>query len=456
MARHADDTRNRGVAGWIIGSVGRRRGAGRRRHRLLRLPAQRRVGRGRHRLYRARRPSRWSPVRRLPRCPRSPTPTTPTRPAARGTCVSVQVSALSSAETVDALLAGWTNQAVPQPAVWVADTAPTSPRSRPARPSLVAGHSETVWATSPVVLAVTAPGGRLRCPTDLAWADLPTATDGDRRASRSPATVGSAWRSADPRTDLGTSFALESVIGSAAVRCSPIRWQRPPVRSPTLAGNSARTDGHRRAARRPVVRIRRVHRASGAGDPGHGVRRVRRQRGSLRAVYPSGPTVSAELLPIALTAPWLDRTQIDAATTFLAYLRSAPASTAAAGRRLADADRHAARRVRRHRPNGGDSPHSPPPAPTCGRRWPWRSACPRRRPGRRRPRRPDQGPERHGRGDAGGPADDRIEPRLRARAERGQFCQGSAPVAQPDDAADQLTAARPPGSDSPGPASPAG
>ena len=326
MARHADDTRNRGVAGWIIGSsiAGVVLVAALIAYFVfLRNDASDGADTG---------CSGSSTVQVVagasaPALSQIADAYNATRPAARGVCVSVQVSALPSSDAADALLAGWTNEAVPPPAIWVADTGADVTAVESGAAELVAGHSETVWASSPVVLAVS----HLEAdsvPADLAWAGLPAATDsdngvtlaGDRRLSLA---LG------DPRTDLGTAFALESVVGSGSADAAvqPDQVTSAAGALSTLAGQSARTAdvagllddvsaGSGTFTALPVLEAQiAVYNAADGND-------------SLRAVYPAGPTVSAELLPIALTAPWLDRTQVDAATTFLSYLRSAPAVTA--------------------------------------------------------------------------------------------------------------------------------
>ena len=320
MPRHADDTRSRGVAGWIIGTavavvvlvaavVGY--------VVVLNDDDADSVNTG---------CSGASTLRVVagaaaPALAKIADEYNATRPIARDTCVSVQVSALASGETVDALLGGWTNQAEPPPAIWVADTLADVTAVEGEGGDLVAGHSETVWATSPVVLAVSGLQAD-SVPADLGWKDLPTATDsqtgvalsGNRRLSLALA---------DPRTDLGTAFALESTVGTgSAVQVADVTAAAGQL--DTLAGNSARTEdiggllddlaaGSGAFTALPVLETQVAAFDATAGNEG------------VRAVYLTGPTVAAELVPIALTAPWLDRTQIDAASTFLAYLRSAEA-----------------------------------------------------------------------------------------------------------------------------------
>ena len=350
MARHADDTRNRGVAGWIIGSsiAGVVLVAALIAYFVfLRNDASEGADTG---------CSGSSTVQVVagasaPALSQIADAYNATRPAARGVCVSVQVSALSSADAADALLAGWTNQAVPPPAIWVADTGADVTAVESGAAELVAGHSETLWASSPVVLAVS----HLEAdsvPADLAWTGLPAATDsdngvtlaGDRRLSLA---LG------DPRTDLGTAFALESVVGSGSADAAvqPDQVTSAAGALSALAGQSARTAdvagllddvsaGSGSFTALPVLETQiAVYNAADGND-------------SLRAVYPAGPTVSAELAAHrahrALAGPH--------AGGCGHHVPQLPAVRARgdrrAGRWLADSDRHSPGRRRRHRPNG--------------------------------------------------------------------------------------------------------
>src|SRR3954453_14307917 len=108
MARHAEDTRNRGVAGWIIGSsiAGVVLVAALIAYfAFLRNDASDAADTG---------CSGSSTVQVVagasaPALSQIADAYNATRPSARGVCVSVQVSPLPSADAADALSTGWTN-----------------------------------------------------------------------------------------------------------------------------------------------------------------------------------------------------------------------------------------------------------------------------------------------------------------------------------------------------------
>jgi Bacterial extracellular solute-binding protein len=243
-----------------------------------------------------------------------------TRPASRGTCTTVQVSAVTSTMSADALLASWSTEGTPKPAVWVADSAADVAALQAASPELVAGHSDTPVAVSPVVLAA-AVDDATQFPASFQWPELARAVrpnsgfvlPGGRQLS---VTFG------DPRTELASALALQSMIGAA--RTTPLTVDdvaavRAELRSlSAIAGTSAPTGEVLDA----VAGAQAEYTVVPALEATVALFNRFAEGAKLQAVYLAGPTAIATLLPIAVSADWVEAPQADGASAFIAYLKS--------------------------------------------------------------------------------------------------------------------------------------
>ena len=322
MARHADDTRRRGIAGWLVATVvGTVVAVALLVGYLVFLRSDAGTGvvatgcTGSATIDVAAGASQ-------PAIAAVADAYNATKPAARGTCLTVAVSTVASATAAPALVANWANQAAPPPAVWIADSSADVDAVAASDASIVAGHTATPVATSPVVLAVRDDDAK-RLPAGFSWKDLPAATDPDRGVQLAEGKT-LTLALGDPRDDLPTASALESMVAATggnggAVSATQVGIAAKDLRD--LTDRSAHTsdlddlldDLAGGAAAFTALPALEAH-----------VAWFDRQSGSaaLRAVYPAGQTTDAQLLPIALTAGWLDQTELEGASAFLGFLRS--------------------------------------------------------------------------------------------------------------------------------------
>ena len=238
-----------------------------------------------------------------------------TRPEARSTCVSVAVTALPGAAAVTALAGGWRGQASPAPGLWIPDSAADVAALDAARPAMTAGHPTQALATSPVVLAV-----RESPATPVSWASLAAGS------------AGLVPGIADPVTNRASAAALQSLVRGASGRpTAAVAIDAAAVRSavPALtrlaAGSAtapATTDLALTALAAGCTRFTAVPVMESALATFNAAKGT-----SLTAVYPTGPTVADQIVPIPLTADWVSNAMSDATAAFDAYLGD-PAGTA--------------------------------------------------------------------------------------------------------------------------------
>lgn len=234
-----------------------------------------------------------------------------TKPVARSTCVSVSVTTMTGSTAVQALAGGWLGQRTPAPGLWIADSAADVAALDAAKPALTAGHPTQGLAGSPVVLAV-----RRAASGAVSWASLASGSGGflvgigDPVANRaSAAALQSLLRGAS-----GTPAAV-SVIDAATVAAAEPVFARLAGGSATVPATTdlALTDlstGNTTYTAVPVLesdlaRFNSTHQTS------------------LTAVYPTGPTAGAQVMPIPLTASWISNAMSDAAAAFNGYLGDA-------------------------------------------------------------------------------------------------------------------------------------
>ncbi len=263
-----------------------------------------------------------------------------TDPEARGTCVRAHVTAIPSRTVSAGLAAGWTGLADPEPAVWIPDTTAALAEIATAAAGLIAGHSDSVVAASPVVLAVADPPGGpvgVARTADFSWSDLMTATDpnaGPKLVDGRPVTLALG----DPRVDAATAYALESMlagqlggaaltaadVGAASGRLAALMSRSALSRSTDGLLNDLAT-GSAAFNAVPVLESQLVQYNGRAAK-------------KLHALYPTGPTTGDELTAIGISASWLSATEIAGATDFVRYLSSAPglAALQGAGLRVAE------------------------------------------------------------------------------------------------------------------------
>lgn len=244
-----------------------------------------------------------------------------TGPEARGRCLSAQVSQVDAAQVVAALPTGWSGQASPPPVVWIPDTPAAVAAVAATSPDIVAGYNDLVIASSPVVLAVT--GGQAPA-TFPSWSELltavadgaaPTLTDG---TPLTPAL-------GDPRLDPATAYALESMVAVGDTVVTTAEVTAATARLAALAGRSAVSSTAADllddlAAGSPTFSAVPALEATVAAFNA-------RAATPLQVVRPSGPTAGDQLTAIALSASWVDVDEADGAAAFISYLRS-PAAAA--------------------------------------------------------------------------------------------------------------------------------
>lgn len=327
MARHADDTRNRGVAGWLFATViavlalvaaitayfiflGSDSGSGTVDNGCS-GSTQIEVAAG-------------GSVAAITKAADA---FNASKPEARGSCVIAHVTAQASTQVADGLINGWSGQANPEPAIWIPDNLADLGQVAAAAPSVIAGHTETPFASSPVVLAVRAIDAA-GFPTSLRWSALPAATSGDAGVQLS---AGRPLKVAlgDPRRDPATGYALLSVLaGATTAPAEPLSIATvtgAATELATLTRQSAVSDstagllddlatGTLSFTAIPVLEATLAAFNSSASA-------------RLVAVYPQGPAGGDQLTAVGVTASWVDATELEGATAFVAYL-SSPAGAA--------------------------------------------------------------------------------------------------------------------------------
>lgn len=321
MGRHGDDTRRRGVAGWLIAtSVGVVVALAAGITWIVFLNSDSGAGvvdttcTGRTRIDIATgdaAPGLQAVVAAF----------NATGPEARGRCVTAQVNRVAAAQVAAALPGGWAGQASPPPVVWIPDTPADVAAVAATAPDLVAGYNDTVIASSPVVLAVTSGQAPAVAP---AWTALLTAANGEPAPTLAGGTP-VVLALGDPRSDPATAYALESMVatGTDAVTTAAVQAAAAPLTD--LAGRAALSStasdllddlagGSTTFTAVPALEATVAAYNVDAQAP-------------LQVVRPTGPTAGDQLTALALSASWVDVDEAEAAATFLGYLRS-PAAAA--------------------------------------------------------------------------------------------------------------------------------
>ncbi len=246
---------------------------------------------------------------------------TATGPAARGRCLSAQVSTVSAAQVAAALPTGWTDLASPPPVVWIPDTPAYVAAVAAVAPDLVAGYNDSVIASSPVVLAMT----RGRAPTTIpSWSELLTAladSTSPTLADGTPITLGLG----NPRLDPATAYALESMLAPEMTAVTSADVAGAADRLANLAAHSAVSSS-------AGDLLNDLARGSSAFNAVPALEATvagynATATAPLEVVRPVGPTAGDRLTAIAISAPWVDVDEAEGAAAFLSYLRS-PAAAA--------------------------------------------------------------------------------------------------------------------------------
>lgn len=241
------------------------------------------------------------------------------RPEARGSCLTAHVNAIDSTQVAAGLIRGWSGQANPEPAVWVPDNLADLASVAAVMPGLVAGVNDTPLAGSAVVLAV-APASAAGFTAGFSWADILTADiEGSPAvlADGSPVTLALG----DPRVDRATGYALESMIatdpaspvtvevvgGATPALAALTSWSAVSASTAGLLDDLARGSSTFNAV--PVLEATLV-----AFNRAHG--------NILQAIYPSGPTAGEQLTAVGLSADWVDQTEVEGAAHFVDFLSS--------------------------------------------------------------------------------------------------------------------------------------
>lgn len=235
-----------------------------------------------------------------------------TKPEARSTCVSVSVTTVPGRAAVTALAAGWRDQRSPAPGLWIADSTADVAALDASNPALTAGHPNQGLASSPVVLAVRRATGS----TPVSWASLAAGSGG--------VVLGIG----DPAVDRAAAAVLQSLVrgasgnpaDGAAIDTAAVATAGPAL-SRLAAGSStvpastdlALTELASGKSRYTAVPVLESELATFNGAKGN----------TLTAVYPTGPTAAAVLMPIPLTATWVTSAMSDAAAAFDGYLGDA-------------------------------------------------------------------------------------------------------------------------------------
>jgi hypothetical protein len=249
-----------------------------------------------------------------------------TAPVARSTCVSTSVTSLPGPTVATALADGWTISSSPPPTVWASDSMTDLVALEDQQPELTSGRDDEPLATSPVVLAVR-PADAVAV-EGLTWATLPTSVGGDggvQLPSGDPLTLALP----DPRTNRGTAYALESVLSTGTTAVSPATVAAGKSELATLAAGADQSVPDTATALEqlsagaapfnavPVVESDLAAFNSTATDP-------------LTAIYPGGGSAGDQLLATTLTGSWVDSTQSEAGAAFHAFLGKPAGVTALA------------------------------------------------------------------------------------------------------------------------------
>lgn len=242
------------------------------------------------------------------------------KPVARSTCVTATVTQVADDAALAGLTGHWPSDAGPQPGLWVPDSQASLAALDKAAPALAAGHPTDPMAWSPVVLALRSDD--VPAVASLAWSALPAAA-GPQGSVALPG-ARHLLLALPPITDnRATSYALQSMLAdgrSAALGESEVRAAGDVLRTvgSGAAGSAATTDGALAALAKgggavtavPVVEADLV-----AFD---------RAGGSLSAVHPKGATAGDALIAAPITGDWVSQNAAAAASSFQAYLASAP------------------------------------------------------------------------------------------------------------------------------------
>lgn len=240
-----------------------------------------------------------------------------TEPTARSACVTTAVSAIPGQDAEAALAAGWATAAGAAPAIWAVDTEADLLELETTNSALTAGRNTTPIAGSPVVIAVRS--GEEQSVAGRSWTDL--------LGGAAPPVLALP----DPRTSRATSYALQSMVATGDTAVDPAAVtaaapqiaalaaplppaEQPPTTSDALTRLANATGGFTAV---PVVEsdLARFS-ATRPGGP------------QLVALYPPGPTAGDRIFPVPLSASWVDPTLKEAGAVFLAYLRSPEGSGA--------------------------------------------------------------------------------------------------------------------------------
>lgn len=245
-------------------------------------------------------------------------------PAARGSCLTAHVSTIASSQVIASLLDGWVGEANPEPTVWIPDNPADLAAVAAAAPGLVAGFNDTVIGQSPVVLAVAdrpdSAAAGFSWP-DLLGRDTPVTLPGGGELTLA---LG------DPRVDPATGYALESMLADPAGA---------PVTNDAVA---AAGDSLMALTRVSTMSTSGADLLDGLSSATSTVTAVpvlestlaqynRRTGSTLRALYPTGPTAGDQLTGIVVSAPWVDVTEVEGGTQFLRFLSSTPGQAALRG-----------------------------------------------------------------------------------------------------------------------------
>jgi len=249
-----------------------------------------------------------------------------TTPVARSTCVTTSVHSLPGPAVATALADGWTISSSPPPTVWASDSMTDLVTLEEQKSELTSGRDDEPLATSPVVLAVR--------PSDavavegLTWSTLPTSA-GDDGGVQLPSGDPLTLALPDPRTNRATAYALESALSTSATAVTPATVAAGEAELATLAAGADLSVPDTTTALQqlasgtaafnavPVVESDLAVFNATAGDP-------------LTAIYPGGGSAGDQVLATTLTGSWVDPTQSEAGAAFHAFLGAPPGATALA------------------------------------------------------------------------------------------------------------------------------
>ena len=240
------------------------------------------------------------------------------KPIARSTCITTQVGADDGADVVAGLAGGWKGRTTPAPGMWVASSVADLAALDTKAPSVIAGRSTTPIGTTPTVLAVSAADvGAL---TGLSWAALAEGAGkpaGIALPNGRTFTLG--WP--DPAGNAPSTAALQSI----AVADDPTVSQ---ADQSTVTTSTALMAGLRESSFSGVPNTTQTAVAAlAAGSNGFTAMPATEAQvagvSGLAAVYPTGRTVSFGVLPVVLTADWVDPTASAAAASFRTFLSGA-------------------------------------------------------------------------------------------------------------------------------------